>query len=139
MDFSKTLSQKEALQLNSLVLAYVGDAVQSLYTRCHLATTSDMLAGQLHKLASASVNAKSQAQLAEAIFDQLTPTEQTVFLRGRNGKSHHKAKNQTGADYRKATGLEAVLGFLYLTGDNQRIAQLLGVNQPLKEKQKDEN
>lgn len=122
----KILSAKDAQQLNSLVLAYVGDAVQSLYVREHLATSLDVKAGQLHKLASNVVNAHNQALLADKLFDTFTEEERDVFLRGRNGKSHHKAKNQTGADYRKATGFEAVIGYLYLTGNDSRIAELLG-------------
>ena len=122
----KILSAKEAQQLKSLVLAYVGDAVQSLYVRQNLATTCDLKAGQLHKLASMVVNAHNQALLADKLFDTFTQEEKDVFLRGRNGKSHHKAKNQTGADYRKATGFEAVIGYLYLTGNDSRIAELLG-------------
>lgn len=122
----KILSAKEAQQLNSLVLAYVGDAVQSLYVRQNLATTLDLKAGELHKLASKVVNAHNQAVLADKLFDTFTQEEKDVFLRGRNGKSHHKAKNQTGADYRKATGFEAVIGYLYLTGNDARIAELLG-------------
>ena len=122
----KILSAKEAQQLNSLVLAYVGDAVQSLYVRQSLATTCDLKAGQLHKLASMVVNAHNQALLADKLFDTFTQEEKDVFLRGRNGNSHHIAKNQTGADYRKATGFEAVIGYLYLTGNDSRIAELLG-------------
>lgn len=128
MDLNKVLSDFEAEQLNSLVLAYVGDAVQSLFVRTNLALSHDAKAGELHKLASAVVNAHEQAALAEKVFPQLTEQEQAVFLRGRNGKSHHKAKNQSGADYRKATGLEAVIGFLYLTGRYGRIVELLGDN-----------
>lgn len=125
MNFEKVISQKEALQLNSLVLAYVGDAVHSLYVRERLTLSHDLKAGDLHKLASSLVNAHVQSVIAEQLFDTLTEVEQTVFLRGRNGKAHHKAKNQSGADYRKATGLEAVLGFLYLTGQRDRLKELL--------------
>jgi len=127
MDFGRILTEKEALALNPLALAYVGDAVQSLYVRHRLVAEHDFKAGELHKLTSALVNAKEQAVLAEKLLDILTETERSVYLRGRNGKSHHKAKNQTGADYRKATGLEAVLGYLYLTGKFERLAQLLEV------------
>lgn len=124
--FDKVMTEKEARSLNSLVLAYVGDAVHSLYERTQLASTHDCKAGELHKLASGRVNAHEQAILADKLFDALTEDEQSVFLRGRNGKSHHKAKNQSGADYRKATGLEAVIGYLYLIGNVNRIKELLG-------------
>lgn len=126
MDFGKILTEKEAAALNVLALAYVGDAVQSLYVRHQLATLGDFKAGDLHKMASSRVNAHEQANLAENLFDSLTEDEQSVYLRGRNSKSHHKAKNQSGADYRKATGFEAVLGYLYLTGNDDRIRRLLG-------------
>lgn len=125
MEFLEKLSPKEAQNLNPLVLAYVGDAVQSLFVRQKLALEHDSKAGELHKMASGEVNAAKQAQLAERLFDLLTDEEKSVFLRGRNGKSHHKAKNQSGADYRKATGLEAVFGYLYLIGNQQRLLELL--------------
>lgn len=126
MDFGKTLTEKEAQSLNGLVLAYVGDAVQSLYVRHQFAVARDYKAGDLHRMVSATVNAHEQANLAENLFDSLTDVEQSIYLRGRNSKSHHKAKNQSGADYRKATGFEAVLGYLYLTGNTERIHELLG-------------
>ncbi len=122
----KIISTHQAQQVNSLVLAYVGDAVQSLYVRQKLVLQHDLKAGELHKLASAVVNAHNQAALADKLFDTFTEEEKSVFLRGRNGKSHHKAKNQSGSDYRKATGFEAVIGYLYLIGNDERIAQLLG-------------
>ncbi len=126
MNFGKILTEKEAQSVNGLVLAYVGDAVQSLYVRHQLATLGGFKAGELHKMSSSWVNAHEQAVLAEKLFDGLTEDEQAVYLRGRNSKSHHKAKNQSGSDYRKATGFEAVLGYLYLTGNTDRICQLLG-------------
>ena len=92
MDFGRILTEKEALALNPLALAYVGDAVQSLYVRHRLVAEHDFKAGELHKLTSALVNAKEQAVLAEKLLDVLTETERSVYLRGRNGKSHHKAK-----------------------------------------------
>lgn len=126
MNFGKILTEKETLALNGLALAYVGDAVQSLYERHQFATLGGFKAGDLHRMVSARVNAHEQATLAENLFDALTEKEQAVYLRGRNSKSRHKAKNQSGADYRKATGFEAVLGYLYLTGNTERICQLLG-------------
>lgn len=120
-----TLTEKQAAAVNSLVLAYVGDAVWSLYVRRQLAATTDLKAGELHKIASGEVNAGAQARLAEAVADKLTEAEHDVYIRGRNANAHHKAKNQSGADYRKATGMEAVVGYLYLVGDTARIVELL--------------
>lgn len=126
MNFGRILTEKEAQSVNGLVLAYVGDAVQSLYVRHQLATVGSFKAGDLHKMVSSRVNAHEQANMAENLFESLTLDEQAIYLRGRNSKSHHKAKNQSGSDYRKATGFEAVLGYLYLIGNTERICQLLG-------------
>ena len=79
----------------------------------------------LHTLASERVKASAQAALAEKWTERFTETELDVYRRGRNGSPHHKAKNQSAADYRKATGLEAVLGYLYLTGQQERLQQIL--------------
>ncbi len=125
MNFLGKMNEKDALNVNSLVLAYIGDAVHSLAVREKLVHDHDCKAGELHKMASDRVNAHTQACLAEKVWDSLTETERAVYLRGRNGKSHHTAKNQSRTDYRKATGIEAVLGFLYLTGDIDRIICLL--------------
>ncbi len=125
MDFGTVITELEARNVNSLVLAYVGDAVQSLIVRTRLATSSDSKAGDLHVEASRIVNAHAQSMLADSIYDRLTELEQDVFRRARNTKNSHNAKNQTRCDYKKATALEAVIGYLYLMGDTDRILQLL--------------
>lgn len=125
MEFFKVISKEQAQNLNALSLAYVGDAVHSLFVREHLVKNHDFKAGDLHKMSSQVVNAHEQALRAEKIFPLLTEEEKSVFLRGRNGNAHHKAKNQSGADYRKASGFEAVIGYLYLIGETERIKQLL--------------
>ena len=125
MEFFAPISEKDALYMNALTLAYVGDAVHSMYMRSSLALSCDQKIDVLHKSASSVVKAETQARLAEKLFDSLTETEQSVYLRGRNSSSHHKAKNQTASDYRKATGFEAVLGYLYLTGQTKRLQQFL--------------
>lgn len=111
--------------MSALSLAYVGDAVHSLFVRERLVTELDFKPDALHTLASSEVKAAAQARLAESLLDKFTEAETSVYLRGRNAKAHHKAKNQSISDYRKATGLEAVLGYLYLTGQRERIIQLL--------------
>lgn len=125
MEFFDKLTKSQAQNVNSLTLAYVGDAVQSLYVREKLAKEHDLKAGQLHKMTSEIVNAHTQAMQAEKLLQTFTEEEKSVYLRGRNCNAHHKAKNQSGADYRKATGLEAVLGYLYLCGEIERIKHLL--------------
>ena len=125
MDVIPQITEKEALTMNALSLAYVGDAVHTLYVREKLLQEGDKKIDSLHRLCSQQVKASSQARLAEALFDSMTEAEQSVYLRGRNSSSHHRAKNQSGADYRKATGFEAVLGYLYLTGQGERLRYFL--------------
>ena len=129
MEFFTPISEKEALYMNALTLAYIGDAVHSMYVRNSLVLSCDKKIDELHKLASNVVKAEAQARLAEKLFDSFTEAEQSVFLRGRNSSSHHKAKNQSSADYRKATGFEAVLGYLYLTGQTERLKCILELHQ----------
>lgn len=119
------MSEKDVLALPTLTLAYVGDAAHSLFVRENLASGAHFKPDVLHQLASAEVKAAAQANLAESLLASFTETETAVYLRGRNAKAHHKAKNQSISDYRKATGLEAVLGYLYLTGQSERIVELL--------------
>ena len=125
MNFFTPISEKDALLMSALSLAYVGDAVHSLFVRERLLCGVQYKIDALHTLASSEVKAAAQANLVENLENRLTETEKSVYLRGRNAKAHHKAKNQTIADYRKATGLEAVLGYLYLTGQHERIVELL--------------
>ena len=113
----------------ALSLAYVGDAVHSLFVRERLTLGVQLKPEALHTLASAEVKASAQAHFVEDVEERLTDNEKSVYLRGRNAKAHHKAKNQNIVDYRKATGLEAVLGYLYLTGQHQRIVELLTNNE----------
>ncbi len=124
MEF-RPMRESDVLALNVLALAYVGDAVQSLFVRDSLVRVHNTKAGQLHRMASDRVKASAQADLAERLADDLTETETEVYHRGRNSSPSHHAKNQTSADYRKATGLEAVLGYLYLTGKHERLVWLL--------------
>lgn len=125
MEFFGKLTKSQASQKNVLALAYIGDAVQSLYVRERVIVGHDMKPDQMHKQVSAMVNAGTQACLAEKVFSTLTEEEQDVYLRGRNATVAHRSKNQSGSDYRKATGLEALLGYLYLIGDETRLKEIL--------------
>ena len=119
------MEEAKAKNLNSVVLAFVGDAVYSLYVREKLTFLSDAKAGELNKLATSEVNATSQAEFVQSIIDILTEEEIAVFKRARNAKKATKAKHASVADYNNATGFEAVLGYLYLIGDAERIKYLL--------------
>ena len=119
------LDKNTAKSYNPIVLAFVGDAVYTLFVRQTLTLNSDAKAGDLHKKASKTVSAVAQSKLAMEIFPLFTEEERDVFLRARNAHTHSSAKNADLADYKKASGLEAVLGYLYLTGQNDRLYQFL--------------
>lgn len=120
----KELKNEEAYRLNPLALAHVGDCVFDLYVRMHLLLKENKSAGSLHSLCIRVVNAKSQAVFAKKVIDSLREQERDVFMRGRNAKSATVPKNMSVADYKYATAIEAVIGFLYLTGQKDRINEL---------------
>ena len=120
-----TVTEKQARELNPLVLAYIGDSVQMLYVRTRTALESGCKAGVLHKMVSQEVKAHSQAVAAEKIMPLLTEEEQGVYRRAKNSHTNNIAKNATSVDYRKASGLEALIGYLYIIGQNERLRELL--------------
>ena len=115
------LEAKDIRTYSPLTLAYIGDAVFDLVIRSVLVNKGNTAVNNLHKRASAVVKAPTQAAIIAAMMDELTDEEKDIYRRGRNSKPHTKAKNATTMDYLEATGFEAVLGFLYLTGDMDRI------------------
>ena len=117
---------RDPRQLSPLVLAYVGDTIYDLYVRTQLILTTDATAHGLHMQAVQRVCAKGQAEALRRIWDQLTEEEQGVYKRGRNSHMGTVPKNAAIQDYRAATGLEALLGYLYLGGQDQRLTQLMG-------------
>lgn len=121
------LTQKEILELNPLVLAFVGDSVQQLMVRTKLSCTSTAKAGELHKLQSAQIKASAQAKYMDDIMSALSEDEIAVFKRARNTHMNTMAKHASVADYKKASGFEAVIGYLYLLGENERLEQLFDI------------
>lgn len=124
-DIFTTISEREAQNLNAVTLAFVGDAVFSLYVREKLVISTTFSTGMLQKLTSGEVSAHGQSELLEKLAPKFTQTEADIFRRGRNAKKPTRSKNATVAEYNKSTGFEAVLGYLYLTGQYKRISQLL--------------
>ena len=108
------LTQKEILELNPLVLAFVGDSVQQLMVRTKLSCTSTAKAGELHKLQSAQIKASAQAKYMDDIMSALSEDEIAVFKRARNTHMNTMAKHASVADYKKASGFEAVIGYFYI-------------------------
>lgn len=107
-----------------LTLAFIGDCVYDLIIRTMIVGKGNRTASELHKKTSSYVKASAQAFMIEAIWQELTEEEQAVYRRGRNAKSYTTAKNATVGDYRKATGLEALVGYLYLSN---RIERAIGL------------
>ena len=116
--------------LPTLSLAYVGDALFDLVVRTVLCEESGGLNGVLHRRALPYVSAVGQAKMAEALQPLLTEEEEAVFRRGRNAKPEHGAKNASSREYHLATGLEALLGYLYLSGQSVRAAELIKTGMP---------
>lgn len=123
--FNEVMERGRAKMLSPVVLAFVGDAAYSLYVREGLVISSDYKTGELQKRNAARVSAKGQAELYSKIEAKLSEEEREIFLRGRNAKKPTKSKSATVAEYNISTGFEAVIGFLYLAGDYDRIDELL--------------
>ena len=103
-----------------LALAYIGDDV-----RTFVVEHANRSAHDLHKISSHFVKAQTQAAMIEALEELLTEEEEAVYKRGRNAKAYTTAKNASVADYRKATGLEALMGYLYLSDRMDRVLELM--------------
>ena len=119
------LDKPDVREYSALTLAYIGDAVYEIIIRSYIVGKGNAPVERLHKRSSRLVKAETQANLIMAIEDQLTEEEHAVYKRGRNAKSYTKAKNATVADYRRATGFEALMGYLYLQGRYVRMVELI--------------
>lgn len=108
-----------------LTLAYIGDAVYDLIIRTMVVNKGNRPVNDLHHITVKYVSANAQAKMVQALNEYLTEEEQAVYRRGKNAKPHTIAKNASIADYLKATGFEAVLGYLYLTDQMERALELV--------------
>lgn len=113
------------MQVSPLSLAYIGDAVYEVYIRSYIMRSDNMPVAKLHKAATRYVSAKAQAQIVKSIMDDFTAEELSVYKRGRNAHSYTSAKNADIVDYRMATGLEALLGYLHIKKDNARLEEII--------------
>lgn len=119
------LSPKQLSTYSPLTLAYLGDAVYELLIRTVIVERGNAPVHKLHKRSAALVKAQTQADLIKKLESGLSEAEEAVYKRGRNAKSYTVAKNATMTDYRMATGFEALIGYLYLKRDFERIFQLI--------------
>lgn len=120
------MKTKQELELISpLTWAYVGDAVYELFIRNYLIQTTNLKPHKLHIESIKYVKAKAQSEILKKIEVNLTEEEKEIVRRGRNTETHHIAKNAEHADYMYSTAFEALIGYLYLTKQNERLDQIL--------------
>lgn len=118
-------AEARAFQMSPLALAYVGDAVWELAVRQMLAVKGERRPNRLHRLAVPYVQASGQADRLARILEQLGARERSVFMRGRNAKSGSVPRSATIGEYRLSTGFEALLGYLHLAGNTDRLNELV--------------
>ncbi len=119
---------KKPSQLSPLVLAYVGDSVYEVYVRTRLISQNpDLPAHKLHVMATGFVKAHAQSASMAALEEQLSPEEQAIYKRGRNAKSPTVPKHAEIADYRRATGFEALVGWLFLCDHSDRLNEIMSL------------
>ena len=120
------MKDKQKVNLMSpLTWAYVGDCVYELFVREHLVQTTDLKPHKLHIEAIKYVKAQSQAEILKTIHDILTDEEKEIVRRTRNTENHHVAKNADPQDYMYATAFEGLIGYLYLSGQKDRLEEVL--------------
>ena len=111
--------------MSPLTWAYIGDGVYELYVREFLVNTTKLKPHKLHIEAIKYVKAKAQAEILEKIEEKLTENEKEIVKRGRNAENHHLPKNATVQEYMYSTGFEALIGYLYLTKQDERLKEIL--------------
>ena len=121
------LPHQDIRSYSPLALAYVGDAVYDLLIRTEVVAEGNTQVNKYHRQVSSIVKAEAQAELMHWMLGALTEEEKDVYRRGRNANSHTKAKNATMGNYHRATGFEALIGYLYLTEQYARITVLLQI------------
>ncbi|HRY12910.1 MAG TPA: ribonuclease III domain-containing protein [Syntrophomonadaceae bacterium] len=124
------LDERTLDQYSPLLLAYVGDAVYELMVRTRMVAAGQRPVREIHLDAVQKVKAEHQARVIKNIFSQLPATEQDIVRRGRNAKST-PPKNADMQEYRLSTGFEALIGYLYLKGDQRRLQELLELSEEI--------
>lgn len=122
------ISRDEANKIHPMALAFIGDGVHSLYTRTRVTIGSTEKTGALHKEVTRVVKAVAQSAVAEKLMPLFNEDEHDVFRRARNCKIQTSAKHAEIGEYRRASGFEAVLGYLYLTGETDRLMYFLEIS-----------
>ena len=128
-NFEEKLSKNSAKQLSPITLAFVGDAVYTLLVREKIVKRNDLKGAELNKRTSMVVKATAQAEFVRKIMPLLTDEELEIFKRARNAKKNTRAKSATVSEYNASTGFEALIGYLYLIGNLDRLNLLLSENE----------
>jgi ribonuclease-3 family protein len=121
----RTEKNTDYSQYSPMALAYIGDAVFNLYIREKQLEKGDIKTGLLHKEAISYVSASAQSSIVDSIIDSFSADEKFIYKRGRNTNSPTVPKNTKPGDYRKATGFEAVIGYLYLLKREKRLTKIM--------------
>lgn len=121
------LEENEVRQLNPLIWAYIGDAVYEVYIRSFIVSEGKKTANDLHRESIKYVKAHAQSDFLEVIMTKLTDEEQYIVKHTRNTKSYHVPKNADVIDYRRATALEGLIGYLYLTKNFNRLDEIMNM------------
>ncbi|MBO5345076.1 MAG: Mini-ribonuclease 3 [Clostridia bacterium] len=124
----EVLEKEKVKVMQPLVLAMIGDSVQTLFVRTHIAKEFGVKVNKMNKMVSSVVSAGSQFKTFKKIEESLTEEEQDIARRARNSHIHTKAKNFSYAEYIHATALEALIGYLHLSGQNERLNQILALS-----------
>lgn len=125
-DFIELKKDEQEVNLMSpLTWAYIGDCVYEMYTRTKLVNETKLKPHALHIQAIKHVKAKAQAETLNEIYDELTEKEKEIVRRGRNAENHHLPKNAEATDYMYATAFEALIGYLYLSKQEERLKEIL--------------
>lgn len=120
--------EKDIAEVNTmspLTWAYVGDAVYELFVRTHLVNTTRLKPHKLHIEAIKYVKADAQSKILKNIYEELTDDEKDIVRRGRNAENHHLPKNATLEEYSGSTAFEALIGYLYLTKQDERLKEIM--------------
>ena len=117
--------ESEINTMSPLVWAYIGDSIYELYIRMHLVNNTKSKPHKLHIESIKYVKAKAQAEILQRIEEKLTDKEKEIVKRGRNAENHHLPKNATVQEYMYSTGFEALIGYLYLTKQDERLKEIL--------------
>lgn len=124
-NFNDKLSKNTARNLSPITLAFVGDAVYTLFVREKIVFQSDLKGSELNRRTSLEVKASAQAKFIDKIMPLLTEEEFDIYKRARNTKKNTRAKSASVCEYNKSTGFEALVGYLYLIGETDRLNFLL--------------